>query len=821
MHTKQVTRIAPSPTGKIHIGTLKSAIFTWLWSLQNNAEFILRIDDTDSARSKDEYINHIHDFLRSYKIVPNKIFKQSDRNILYVEVLQKCIDAGFAYPVYDSEEELKERKSPYKRANAKFGTGECYYRFDIGNDVIKFLDAIRGPISICLKGISDPVICKPNGEFTYSFASIVDDLTEGVTMIIRGSDHIDNTATQICMMNKMIEHNIFDDHEIKFGHYPLFVLNNEKISKRKASELALLETFHPMALANYITLVGTNKFGKEYYSNLAELATVFNLKSNGGSNTVNIDLNHLYKYQRKAFSNMNAADVCKWAKVHLTEDQWNLIKDDALTLEDIRYWERVFNDCALYFATAIDKSDDKIFLRYAITGQKRGPNMNEILKIMDPDLVKKRLEKCQSIQIQMLNSITGQLETFIPIDSRSVRMYCCGPTLYDRPHIGNLRCLVTFDIVFRFLQLFYIVKYVRNITDIDDKIVNKATELNIAPEEVVKQAYKAFLSDQAYLKIMPPTIETMATDYIKPIIDLIQKMIDSGHAYQRQDGVYFNINSIEDYDCFNTKREMSVTDDFALWRCKDDYGWDSPWGKGRPGWHMECTAMSIDKLGAPFDIHCGGKDLIFPHHTNECAQAAGLGYPSVAKYWLHNEFINIDNAKMSKSLNNQANITYNIPSGVIRIAFLRSHYRDPLHWTDALIVEANALYHKWRRSIGTYLIIKRKTWPLHRYGAPIASFVTVLASDFNTPLAISIINKELEHIRDLYHLTDILASFHLIGVEFNLSYINRTDIIDLIEERNAAKKAKHFARADEIRNILQNKNIELQDSPHGTIWYEK
>lgn len=841
---KQVTRIAPSPTGKPHIGTIKSITLSWLWSLKNNANFIFRLDDTDLSRVKPKYINALDDLLKEYTINPNKSFKQSERIDMYQQILEQCVKNNLIYAVYETEEELLNKRGPYKRSE-KVSSGKKYYRFDIGSDTVSFFDEIRGLISISLKDVSDPVVQKPNGDFTYSFASIVDDLIEQVTMIIRASDHIDNTAVQMSMMRKMIEKGIFPEQEIRFAHYPIFLYNNMKISKRSCLNIDITESFHPLVLANYIALLGSDLFGKKFYTNWADLASVFELEFQSKSNTANMDLGQLYQYQLMLSRDMDFDILQKWVpNTRLNKEQWNIVRECISKKELVYAWDRIFNDYDLHFTVSCDNevcSDFSLealgklkprFLRQALTGMHNGPSINALLRTMDPKLIEHRLKSAQKLPIMLYNSKTRRIDTFNPIKSNFVKIYCCGPTLYSRPHIGNYRCFVVFDVLFRVMKYLYKrVEYVRNITDIDDKIAKKAKETNKTISEVVSNAYEQFAADQLRLNIEKPTLEPKVSEHIPAIIDAIQHMIDHGFAYQTDDGVYFRIKNVVDYDCFGTNRVADMSkDDFALWRCNNE-DWDSPWGKGRPGWHIECTVMGIKHLGAPYDIHGGGIDLKFPHHTNECAQAKALNHQNLANYWLHNQFVNIITkgdiaTKMSKSLANDTDLSMLTESGyVIRLTLMRAHYLDPLTWSETSLKESCIIYNKWRRIMGNYLIVNSLQWPLNGYGFVLPNLLQAISNNLNLPNFIMLLNQNIQLIEQnkvsIEFYLDLLSSFNLIGIVFDLNYTQDEEIKSLVIRREELKKIGDYVAADKIRNFLKEKGVTLQDGSFGTSWYQE
>ena len=728
------TRFAPSPTGLMHLGNIRAALLSYVWSLKHGAEFILRIDDTDRERSDEKFIKYIKEDLCWLGIKWNSCFKQSERSLLYTEVMHKCIEKGIVYDVYETQEELEKirkdlatQKLPpaYKKSESrKIATKEDrYWRFDIGKSRIGFKDKIRGDIEIDLSGTSDPVICKANGDFTYIFASVVDDLESKISTIIRASDHISNTCTQLAIIRKILQNNILSGEEPEFAHYPLFMHESkQKMSKRnKSMSIDEFKSMHPLAINHFLYSVG-NKQKLSVQKNLFELAKLFDFSDYSKSNAVEFSEKQLFSWQKKLIPALNPSEISAWTGVSFKEEEWEIIKGSIEEQKDIFYWHEVLREKKSFclfiskpnFEYSIDSIDqDKVKmlqLRQILTGRNFGPKLELLLKIIPQDIIDFRLQNYKDIQLYLTNSLSKHKDKFEPIDPLKVRMYACGPTLYDSPHIGNGRSFVVFDLLYRLLMFEYRnVSYSRNITDIDDKIINRAKEMNITPIELVEMVYQEFKLQMKELNVLQPNNEPRVTTFLPEIISCIQKMLDSGYAYLAQDGIYFSISKVKEYNLFSISGESQT--DFVLWkfRGQDEIGWDSPWGWGRPGWHIECTAMSQKTLGLPFDLHCGGMDLIFPHHTNECAQSCGLGFESTANYWIHNNFINVDNLKMSKSLNNSTRLDeIKQHPMVIRVALLSSHYRQQLPWSDELLKEASVLYNKWRRQLGN-LLLKNRT----------------------------------------------------------------------------------------------------------------
>jgi len=452
------------------------------------------------------------------------------------------------------------------------------------------------------------------------------------------------------------------------------------------------------------------------------------------------------------------------------------------------------------------------------------------------------------MQLSLYNTLTRKKEIFQPLNSNSVKIYVCGPTVYDRPHIGNARSVVVYDILYRLLNKIFgqnKVCYVRNITDVDDKIILRAKELNITIKELTDKTTVEFHSDMNYLFCLPPTIEPKATLHIDDMIMIIEKLLSTNHAYIVDQHVYFNISMSDDYTKLSNRNLNEMFEgvrienseskkhphDFVLWKpaiATDDHIWnfDSPWGRGRPGWHIECSAMSYKYLGTDFDIHGGGADLIFPHHTNEIAQSK-CAFPnsSFAQYWVHNGFLTCDGDKMSKSLGNFITvkdlIDKNIKGEVVRLFLLSSHYRKPLDYNNKALEDSTKMLDYWYRSIENTSIIYNSNLP--------DEFLSALLDDINTPLAIKIINDyaklsftALSVEEKNIEAAKVLACANFLGLmnqsafQWFQSEIDRDYVNQLIQQRNKAKSDKQWILADQIRAQLLQQGIMLEDREGGT-----
>jgi cysteinyl-tRNA synthetase len=445
--------------------------------------------------------------------------------------------------------------------------------------------------------------------------------------------------------------------------------------------------------------------------------------------------------------------------------------------------------------------------------------------------------------LKITNSLTRKKELFKPINSKQISMYACGPTIYDDPHVGNARTLVVFDILFRVLKLVYRdVNYVRNITDIDDKIIEASKKSNKPINDITKEVLKVFHENCKSLNCLEPTKEPKATEHIKEMIEMSKSLIKKEFAYVSESHVYFSVASFKKYGKLSNKNldelksgsriEVSKLKknpmDFVLWKpSKDeDPGWDSPWGRGRPGWHLECSVMSEKYLGKQFDIHGGGLDLIFPHHENEIAQSCcNNSTDEFSNYWIHNGFVTINNEKMSKSLGNIVTISKAVKkySGqVVRLALLSAHYSQPLDWNDKLLESQKATIDKW--------------YNLYDESNELISFneLESLLDDLNTPGFIAKIHELYNSANkgDAKSKKSFNSACKLLGLfdldknqwdEFKKSntVISEKFILQKINERLSAKKKGNFKLADEIRNELMDKGIIIEDQKDKTIWKYK
>lgn len=443
--------------------------------------------------------------------------------------------------------------------------------------------------------------------------------------------------------------------------------------------------------------------------------------------------------------------------------------------------------------------------------------------------------------LRLHNSHQRRAIPFIPDDAANVRLYFCGPTVYDRVHLGNLRSMLSADVLVRLLRALYPqVTYVRNITDIDDKIIQRAQENGEEIAHLTERTTKDFHADLAALNVLPPTVEPRATQHIPAMLEMIGRLIRQGHAYEAEGHVLFDVTSFPGYGALSGRSledmmagaRVDVADykrnpgDFVLWKpsSDDEPGWDSPHGRGRPGWHIECSAMAERYLGESFDIHGGGNDLLFPHHENERAQSLCC-YPHghFARHWVHTGMLLSGGEKMSKSLGNFHTIhevLERAPAEALRLLFLGSHYRSTLDFTWEKLDEARRIMDRFYRAL-------EKTPPASTGSIP-ADILEALCDDLNTPLALSILHREADAaLEGRQEAADhLLSGGQLLGL-FTMSptewFQGGTDldpaaIEALIEKRLAARKARDFALADQIRDGLAEQGILLEDGPAGTTW---
>ena len=442
------------------------------------------------------------------------------------------------------------------------------------------------------------------------------------------------------------------------------------------------------------------------------------------------------------------------------------------------------------------------------------------------------------MNLKVFNTLSKKLESFIPLN-KTVKVYACGPTVYNYPHIGNARPAIIGDILIRILRnLFKKVVYVRNITDIDDKINTKAKEENVSIEIISLKYTKVYQENMRALNVLPPDIEPTVTQNIHSIIKMISTLLEKKNAYEAENHILFHVPSFKNYGNLSKRKKDEMIEgarievapykkdpmDFILWKpsTKDQPGWDSPWGRGRPGWHIECSSIIKTYLGETIDIHLGGNDLIFPHHENEIAQSnCAHDGKSLSKYWIHNGFISMDKEKMSKSVGNIIlvnDILKNYTGEAIRLAMLTTHYKQPLDWNENILIQANKNLENFYDVIGD----KKNFESIE----PPKKFFDALLNDLNTPEALKELYELLKNKNtkdQLKSAANYLGILQLTKTEWinqrkKIKNLDQKKIEKLIDNRNKARKEKNFVEADKIRDKLTLDNIILEDSPSGTKW---
>ena len=458
------------------------------------------------------------------------------------------------------------------------------------------------------------------------------------------------------------------------------------------------------------------------------------------------------------------------------------------------------------------------------------------------------------MQLFLYDSLKKKKRIFIPIDDKNVRVYACGPTVYNYAHVGNARMAVVCDLLIRVLRTIYEnVKFVSNITDIDDKIIEESISSNIPIKEITDKFSKIYNQDMLDIDVMLPTVQPKATNHIPEMIKIIEKLIKNGCAYTSEKNVLFDVEKYKYYGILSGRnKEEQIAgsrievakfkknpQDFILWKPSKDNepSWDSPWGKGRPGWHIECSAMSEKCLGIPFDIHCGGVDLTFPHHENEIAQSCSFNktncHPtSFCNYWFHNGFVTYNGEKMSKSLGNIQIVNKLLKSfsgQAIRLSLLSSHYRQPLNWSEKILNQSEKTIQRLSNTILEIGDLDNED----DCGFFLDEFNEAIYDDLNTPKSLGILNKWFSEIKNLSSSKKrkikfaILKAINILGLNIveqiqtnsDAEHEPNEDFINImINQRNIARKNNQYDKADQIREDLKKINIELEDTPNGTLW---
>ena len=453
------------------------------------------------------------------------------------------------------------------------------------------------------------------------------------------------------------------------------------------------------------------------------------------------------------------------------------------------------------------------------------------------------------MEIQLYNTLNKKVELFEPQDDKNVRMYVCGPTVYDEPHVGNIRPIIVFDILYRILCHKYgkkSVSYARNITDVDDKIINSANEKNISIAQLTSDILDQFHKQVKIVNSLEPTYEPRATEHIDEMIGMVELLLKNNYAYVVKDHVFFEVRKFSNYGKLSKLKKESLIAgarveinelkkdplDFILWKPakQDEPSWHSPWGEGRPGWHLECSVMSRKFLGKTFDIHGGGADLIFPHHENEIAQSlCAYNESMLAKYWVHNGFVTVEGNKMSKSLKNfitAGDLISEFPGEAIRLKMLMTHYRQPLDWTNLGLREAKGILDRW------YEI--KKEFPVSETKEISESFLKHLYQDMNTPkmlmflheLAAKAMKGDKESAHHLLNCANFIGLLSYNSQEWtrwkpNKVTIDEREIENLIADREKFREQGDFSAADDLRKKLENSGVVLEDKDGKTTWKYK
>lgn len=464
--------------------------------------------------------------------------------------------------------------------------------------------------------------------------------------------------------------------------------------------------------------------------------------------------------------------------------------------------------------------------------------------------------------MKIFNTLTRQKEEFVPLEPGKVKMYACGPTVYNFIHIGNARPICVFDTLRRYLEYRgYDVTFVQNFTDIDDKLINKANEEGITVKEVAERYIEEYLTDTNGLGIRPASIHPRATENIDTIIDMVKTLEDKGFAYAAEGSVYFRSRRFQEYgklshqplEDLESGARIDVSDvkedplDFVLWKAAKpgEPSWPSPWGEGRPGWHIECSAMIRKHLGETIDIHCGGQDLIFPHHENEIAQSECCTGVEYVRYWMHNGYINVDNRKMSKSLNNfftTREVANKFGYEPIKFMMLQAHYRSPINYSLEVIEQCKSALERLHNCRDNLDFVLKSACDAPTEGEDafrkqidgrVAQFVEAMDDDLNTADGIAAlfemvrdINTFVSETRSKAIVSYAIEKFDELCDVLGLLYNRKSNTLDeaveaLIEQRQAARKAKNFAEADRIRDQLTEMGILLKDTPQGVQWSRK
>lgn len=922
------TRFSPSPTGLIHLGNARAALFSALYASKEQGQFLLRIEDTDGARSEEKYTQLLQDDLHWLGVAwqegpgvggPHQPYWQSQRHEIYAHYYTALEKQGSAYPCFCTEQELAlNRKIQLSRGQAPRYPGTCRklnsteiaarlaqgmqpaLRFHVpSNTKIDFLDLAKGPQHFNSDDIGDFIIRRAEGTASFMFCNAIDDSLMGVTHVLRGDDHLANTPRQLMLLQALAI------RAPQYAHLSLITgEDGAPLSKRHGSfSLHDLreEGYLAHAVLNYLSRL-SHTYEQQTLMSFSELATHFKLEKLSRA-PARFDKNQLLHWQKEAVMALDNAATLAWLGEEITQkipaakrDLFaDVMRKNVLFPAQAKMWSNIFFGETLQYSAAqvailkeaqepffieaqlavkkhgidsknicaelnskLNVAGKKLFmpLRVALTGEEHGPELIHITTLLGAEkccnILPLLYSKYEDKMLKIYNSLTQQKEIFTPLQTGQVKMYVCGPTVYDYCHIGNARSFTAFDMIVRYLQYRnYTVTYVRNITDIDDKIIKRAIENQTEFMTVVTRFTTAFREDMAQLNLLTPTHEPRATEFVPAIIELIQTLLAKKYAYVSSNGdVYYDVRRFAQYGCLSHRNidelesgarvEISNVKqdplDFVLWKMAkpDEPAWESPWGKGRPGWHIECSAMSSKLLGMTFDLHGGGKDLIFPHHENEIAQSEAASQQKFVNYWLHAGYLQIDKEKMSKSLGNfftVRDLLKKYSPEVLRYFLLSGHYRSPLNFTEDLLLQA---HHSLTRLYTALRDLPTATPPTENQYTQ--QFIAAMDDDFNTPTAFSIL-FELAHVIQRLRANDLAAAAqhaavlkHLGGVlgllqtpplEFLQGKIENVDVEKieaLIAARNHARATKNWPEADRIRQELAQLSIILEDGAEGTTW---
>jgi cysteinyl-tRNA synthetase len=852
---------------------------------------------------------------------PSAPYAQSERGAFYDELFARLQAGGHVYPCYCTAAELElSRKLQRMAGKPPRYAGTCRHlssmqraerearglaptlRFAVPADaVIDFTDVVHGPQKYASGDIGDFIIRREDGTSAFFFSNAVDDSVMGVTHVLRGDDHLTNTPRQLMLLDAL------QLRRPEYGHVGLLVgADGAKLSKRHGSTSVgefRERGFLSAALLNHLLHLGHTS-DVEGWLAPADMPVHFRPEHLGRA-PAHFDESQLVHWQKETLQRMSAAEIGGWLGSDQSAAFFEMIRHNVVLPADVLPWYAVlqgelppFGQQELeviaaagpaFFSAAADAfresgadlsrltkllkertgrkgADLYMPLRVALTGRAHGPELAALLRLMAPGTALGRLEshansapRRASPALRIHNSLTGATEEFAPLRANEVRMYVCGITVYDYIHIGHARMLVVFDLVQRYLRsLGFRVTYVRNVTDIDDKIIQRATENGEEWSALARRFTAAMQEDCATLGLEPPDLEPRATDFIGPIIAMTQTLIDKGYAYVAVNGdVMYSVRKFDRYGCLSGKKiddlragsRVQVDDskldplDFVLWKHAKpgEPSWESPWGAGRPGWHIECSAMSTALLGDYFDLHGGGMDLKFPHHENEIAQSCAACDTPFVRLWMHNGFVRINDEKMSKSLGNFFTVRDTLKSlrdpEVLRFFLLGSHYMGPINYSEAQLAQADETL------LGLYRALNDAGWSDDPPGAAAwTQFQAAMSDDFNTPEAFAVMQgvaRELNTAKAkgraldaAQSATTLRAMGRVLGLlqQDPAVYLKRAvgqqtfsdaQIEDLLTRRAAARAIKDFAESDRIRDTLSAGGVLIEDKPGGSTGWRR